>query len=91
MSACNTGAAYNIFRDIDRDFAVHYFVHGTMAVQIVQEVCDWQVPVRSSFSQIWWLAAELLQYHDNAFEYASPIRCKHTPDKGERGWGRPDV
>ena len=29
IRACNTGGAYNIFRDIDRDFAVHYFVHGS--------------------------------------------------------------
>lgn len=29
IRACNTGGAYNIFWDTDRDFAVHYFVHGS--------------------------------------------------------------
>ena len=29
IRACNSGGAYNIFRDIDRDFAVHYFIHGS--------------------------------------------------------------
>jgi len=29
IRTCNSGGAYNIFRDIDRDFAVHYFIHGS--------------------------------------------------------------
>ena len=28
VRACNTGWACNVFRNIDPDFIVHYFVHG---------------------------------------------------------------
>ena len=29
IRACNSGEAYNISWDIDRDFAVQYFIHGS--------------------------------------------------------------
>ena len=28
IRACNSVGTYNIFRDIDRDFAVYSFIHG---------------------------------------------------------------
>ena len=34
---CNSRGAYNIVRDIDRDFAVHYFIHGSKLRNFVSQ------------------------------------------------------
>ena len=36
--ACKSGGAYNILRDIDRDFAIHYFIHGSKSRNFASQV-----------------------------------------------------
>ena len=97
VRACKTGWACNVFRNIDPDFIVHYFVHGGESgnfapqfswglVQIVQEISECTgFSLVAVFLQMWRLAAVLLQYRGNAFEYVGPTRCRRIPDKQERG------
>ena len=70
IGACNTGGTYNVLRDIDRNFTVQYFVHGSKSRMVH--------------------GSKSFQYHDNAFEYVGPTRCRRTPDEDEQVWGRPD-
>ena len=37
IRTCNSGGAYNILRDIDRDFVVHYFIHGSKSRNFVSQ------------------------------------------------------
>ena len=37
IRAYNSGGVYNIFRDIDRDFVVHYLIHGSKSRNFVSQ------------------------------------------------------
>ena len=37
-AACNTSGACNVLRDIDRNFTVHYFVHGGKSRNFASQV-----------------------------------------------------
>ena len=37
IRARNLGGAYNIFRDIDRDFAAHYLIHGSKSLNFASQ------------------------------------------------------